>query len=78
VNVGLIIRDLRDAKGISREEMANITGLSYWTIEKLETGRTNPRVDTVCKLLKFLEANLFVLPIDPLPDAEPYRVTAKK
>jgi len=62
VNIGLLIRDLRDAKGLSRKALAEEpeASISYWGLENLETGASDPRMSTVLRLLDFLDAGLVV------------------
>jgi len=70
VNIGLLIRDLRDAKGLSRKAMAADpkADISYWGLENLETGASNPRMSTVLKLLDYLDAGLVLMQKDGSPE----------
>ena len=36
--IGRVLRAHREAKGISREELAHQAGVSFWTVIKIETG----------------------------------------
>jgi transcriptional regulator with XRE-family HTH domain len=44
------IRELRDRKGISQEELAHRAGLSRTGMGFLETGKRWPRLDTLMKV----------------------------
>ena len=44
------IRELRDQKGISQEELAHRAGLSRTGMGFLETGKRWPRLDTLMKV----------------------------
>ncbi len=52
------VKDLRNRKGISQEILAENTGLSLRTIQRIENGETEPRGDT----LKRLASTLSVTP----------------
>jgi transcriptional regulator with XRE-family HTH domain len=47
---GKRLKDLRDARDWSQEQLARETNVSQVTIWNLETGRTQPRLDTIRKL----------------------------
>lgn len=49
------IRELREKKGLSQEELANLSGLSLRTIQRIEKGETNPLGDTKRKIVKILD-----------------------
>lgn len=44
------IKDFRISKAYSQEQLANITGLSLRTIQRIENGETEPRGDTLSRL----------------------------
>lgn len=50
------IKELREKKGLSQEELANLSGLSLRTIQRIERNETNPLGDTKRKILKILES----------------------
>lgn len=53
------LRDLRVARGLSRADLAEMSGLSRKSIWSLEEGHTtNPRVQTVYALAKALEVKI--------------------
>jgi uncharacterized Tic20 family protein len=49
------IKELRTKKGFSQEELANETGLSLRTIQRIEGGETEPRGDTLKRLAHALD-----------------------
>ena len=50
------IKKLREKKGLSQDELANLSGLSLRTIQRIERNETNPLGDTKRKILKILES----------------------
>lgn len=53
--IGLQIRDIREAKNISQEQLANQAGLATATIGKIERGINNPKAETLLRIAKELE-----------------------
>lgn len=49
-NLGVTIKSLRAQKGLSQEELADISGLSLRTIQRIENSETTPRGDTLKRL----------------------------
>lgn len=52
------ITDLRTKKGLSQHDLAKITGIKQPIISRMEKGITNPRLDTVIKIVDALEHEL--------------------
>ncbi len=50
------IKKLREKKGLSQDELANLSGLSLRTIQRIERNETNPLGDTKRKILKILKS----------------------
>lgn len=49
------LRELREARGMSMDDLSRKTGLSEYTIRNLDQGdHTNPRTSTLAKLCKAL------------------------
>ena len=44
------LRDLRESKFISQDDLAKVSGIAASTISRLETGKEKPRFVTVRKL----------------------------
>lgn len=53
--IGLQIRNFREAKKISQEQLANQAGLATGTIGKIERGLNNPKAETLLRIAKELE-----------------------
>lgn len=54
---GARLAELRDARGLSQEELAHLAGLSAKTISRFENGRNDGRRETVRALAKALKVN---------------------
>ena len=55
------VKELRNQKGISQETLAEESGLSLRTIQRIEYGETNPTGDTLKRLSNALNVNPDVL-----------------
>jgi transcriptional regulator with XRE-family HTH domain len=55
--VGRNVRRIRQAKGLTQEQLAEVSGFSQQYISGLEQGRRNPTVVTVYELAAALEVN---------------------
>jgi transcriptional regulator with XRE-family HTH domain len=49
------VKELRTRKGLSQEQLAEISGLSLRTIQRIENGETEPRGETLKRLMNSLE-----------------------
>ncbi len=49
------LSELRKQRRFSRRQLADATGIAESTIEKIETGKTVPKVDTLLELIKALK-----------------------
>lgn len=56
--IGERIRDLRESKGISQQNLAAICNFEKANLSRLEAGRTNPTISTLCKISQALEVTL--------------------
>ncbi|MBN2828167.1 MAG: helix-turn-helix transcriptional regulator [Tissierellales bacterium] len=56
--IGERIRDLRESKGISQQNLAAICNFEKANLSRLEAGRTNPTVSTLYKISQALEVSL--------------------
>lgn len=56
------IIELRRSRGISQHELANMTGIKQPVIARMEKGTTNPRLDTVIKIVEALNCELKIVP----------------
>ena len=58
VDMGELIRNLREARGITRSEMAEQAGISVSHLEKIETGLRSPGMSTFVKILLALDVTI--------------------
>jgi transcriptional regulator with XRE-family HTH domain len=54
--IGRRIRKLREAKGLSLEDLSNLTGFDIDFLQKIENQEVHPQLGTVIKLSKALES----------------------
>lgn len=59
-NIGQKIKDLRLLKGLTQEDLAEKTGLSVRTIQRIENGEVDPRTFTLTALAEALEVDISV------------------
>ncbi|HCE58298.1 MAG TPA: DNA-binding protein [Prolixibacteraceae bacterium] len=50
------VKELRSRKGLSQEQLAENSGLSLRTIQRIENGETEPRGETLKRLMNALDA----------------------
>lgn len=50
------VKELRNRKGLSQEQLAENSGLSLRTIQRIENGETEPRGETLKRLMHALDA----------------------
>jgi transcriptional regulator with XRE-family HTH domain len=67
VGFGLHLRQLRQARGLSQEELANRAGLDRTYVSSCEAGRRNVTLKTIVKLADALELSPAAL-IEPGQD----------
>jgi transcriptional regulator with XRE-family HTH domain len=60
-DIGAKIKELRILKGLTQEDLAEQTGLSVRTIQRIESGDVDPRTYTLTALAEALEVDLEVL-----------------
>lgn len=65
VSIILALLDARQEKGITRKELERMTGVKRPVIAGMERGFSNPRINTILKLLAPLGKTLAVVPLDP-------------
>ena len=54
MRMGLLLRAWRDRRGLSLHELADMAGVSYVTIARIESKRMSPTVTTLDKLAQAL------------------------
>ena len=52
MNIGERIRKIRIEKGMTQKEIAEKCGINDANIRKYESGRQNPKIDTIEKIAK--------------------------
>lgn len=62
--IGLQLRALREAKGLSTRELAAASGLSHSHIVRIESGRYGFAIDTLDILCNALGATIIIEPAD--------------
>lgn len=55
--------EAREQKQISQKRLEELSGVKQPIIARMETGKTNPRLDTILKVLAPLGKTLAVVPI---------------
>ena len=56
--IGNRIRELRESKGVSQQNLAAICNFEKANLSRIEAGRTNPTVSTLYKISQALEITL--------------------
>lgn len=56
--LGKIVRDRRKVLKLTIGELAEYTGLSRTTISELEHGKTNPSLEVINEILRFLNMEI--------------------
>lgn len=60
ISVGEAVKELRKARNITKEELAELAGISVSHLEKIETGARMPGIGTYQRLLKLLDADMVI------------------
>jgi DNA-binding XRE family transcriptional regulator len=63
--IALKLRVLREQRGLTRKEAAQLADVSHWTLRYLETGKRAPYMPTVTKL-----AGAYGVPLEELVGEE--------
>lgn len=61
LRIGDTIREIREKKGYSQEQLAEIMNVSRTTISKIENGKFNFSLDYLSKFSWFLDFNIAIL-----------------
>jgi len=61
VNVGQVMKQMREARGISIRELSRLSGLSANALSMIERGRTSPSVSTLYRLTDALNVPITAL-----------------
>ena len=63
--LGQALRSMRRARGMTQTELSEVAGVSRSQISTIESGRANPALSTVMRLLRSLDCTLATVPADP-------------
>ncbi|EGT4050745.1 helix-turn-helix transcriptional regulator [Clostridioides difficile] len=58
MSIGYKLKHYRKNNMLSQMELSKITGIAQTTISDLEKDKYIPKIDTLCKLVKALDADL--------------------
>ena len=71
MKIGEAIREIRKEKGLSQQELANLSNISQTYLSQLEVGdRFRPTLDILLKISKALEVPLPILTFLTLDDSD--------
>ncbi|HLM85642.1 MAG TPA: helix-turn-helix transcriptional regulator [Solirubrobacteraceae bacterium] len=59
--LGLAIKELREARGLTQEELASLARMTFGTVSRLESAKSAPAWATVMQLIDALGASLLEL-----------------
>jgi transcriptional regulator with XRE-family HTH domain len=68
MKTGLLIKELRTKKGLTQEELADLTELSVRTIQRIENGEVDPRAYTLQMISKALDVDFSLFVDDEAED----------
>jgi putative transcriptional regulator len=52
------VQEVREARGLRREDVASMAGITVQTVYTMETGRNQPRLDIAQKVARALDSTL--------------------
>lgn len=58
--IGDMVRQARKTQGLSRQALCELSGVSYSTLNKIETGTISVRLDIVINVVNTLGLNLWI------------------
>jgi len=64
-HISKIIRERRRELGVSQADLARLSGLSLHGLSDIETGKGNPTLQTLLKLLNVLGLRISIHPASP-------------
>lgn len=64
-HISKIIRERRRELGVSQADLARLSGLSLHGLSDIETGKGNPTLQTLLKLLNVLGLQISIHPANP-------------
>lgn len=70
-SIATSIINARHEKGISQRKLEEMTGIKQPVIARIESGQSNPKIDTLQKVLLALGKTLVVTDVSPSPTKTP-------
>ena len=64
------LRELREQRGVSREQVAAVAGTSLATVMRLEAGTAMPRFDVARKIAEYFGVPVDAIEWEQPPDAD--------
>nr|AHF24055.1 hypothetical protein [uncultured bacterium Contig643] len=62
MNAAEIVKSARERKGLTRKQLAVRAGVTEVTIWNIETGRTDPKMDTMLAIMRVLDYDIVFNP----------------
>lgn len=56
--IGVYVRTLRDERGFTQEGLARLVGISEKTMRNLESGRHDPKIETLAQIVTLVRGSL--------------------
>ena len=79
MSIGATVKRIREAAGMSQQQLASAAGLSLSLLAQMEQGKNeNPRLDTIRSLAQALEVGVAVLVENAAQKASPATVAKPK
>ena len=61
ITIKIFLSEIRNKKWISTRELAAKSGVSRSHIQRIESGESNPTIETMCKLARALDVSVYEL-----------------
>ena len=59
MNIGENLKRIRKAKGLTQDKLSELTNISITSIQRYESGKRQPTVESVNKIAAALEVSVF-------------------
>ena len=63
LRIGMKIAETRKAQGLSQNKLARLTGIDSSTIGRIELGKINAGIESICKIAEVLDSRLDFVPV---------------
>lgn len=77
-NLSQLLRRRRRELGVTQADLARLAGLSLHGVSDIETGRGNPTLETLLKILDALGLRIVIQPELPEALSEPEKLKTKR